>query len=49
VIKRSAALSVLALLLNGCDKSGDGDDAAAFDSRYKALAGETTLLTVAID
>jgi imidazolonepropionase-like amidohydrolase len=45
VIKRIAALSILALLLNGCDKNGDGDDAAAFDSRYKALAGETTLLT----
>jgi imidazolonepropionase-like amidohydrolase len=44
VIKKIAALSVLTLLLHGCDKNAN-NGAAVFDSRYKALAGETTLLT----
>jgi imidazolonepropionase-like amidohydrolase len=45
VIKKIAALTALVFLLHGCDKNTDGDDSAAFASRYKALSGETTLLT----
>lgn len=42
--KKIAAVAVLAVLLHGCDKDTD-DQAAAYESRYKALAGEATLLT----
>jgi len=45
VIKKIAALTALVFLLHGCDKKFDGDDSAAFASRYEALSGETTLLT----
>ena len=45
MIKKIAAMTALVFLLHGCDKNTDGDDSAAFASRYKALSGETTLLT----
>ena len=45
MIKKIAALTALVFLLHGCDKKFDGDDSAAFASRYEALSGETTLLT----
>jgi imidazolonepropionase-like amidohydrolase len=45
VTKKIAAIAVLAVFLHGCDKNADGDSPAAYESRYKALAGEATLLT----
>jgi imidazolonepropionase-like amidohydrolase len=42
--KKIAALTALALLLQGCDKNSE-DDAVPYKSRYTALAGESTLLS----
>lgn len=42
---RIAALSALTLLLQGCDKSADSSDSAAYESRYAPLSSESTLLT----
>jgi imidazolonepropionase-like amidohydrolase len=44
VTKKIAAVAVLAVFLHGCDKDTD-DETAAYESRYEALASETTLLT----
>ena len=42
--KKIAAVAVLAVILHGCDKGAD-NEATAYESRYKALVGEATLLT----
>jgi len=45
MMKRIAALTALALLSQGCDKSAQDDAAAPYASRYTPLAGESTLLS----
>lgn len=44
MIKKISALVALAFFSQGCDRNGEEDGAAAFESRYKALAGDATLL-----
>jgi imidazolonepropionase-like amidohydrolase len=45
VITRIAALSAVALLSQGCNQDAENDGSLPYESRYKALGGETTLLT----
>jgi len=45
VTKKIAALTALALLTQGCDRSAHDEGAAPYASRYTALAGESTLLS----
>jgi imidazolonepropionase-like amidohydrolase len=45
VITRIAALSAVALLSQGCNQEAENDGSLPYESRYKALGGETTLLT----
>lgn len=44
MIKKIAALTALALLFQGCSQDSESDGTMPFESRYKALSSETTLL-----